>query len=87
MKYIVTIAAVLIVTLPLVALAQEPVNSPSGDKESVEAMPGTNNYQHDHRKMKGLPSSTNSKTTDQTEDSEQKENSKKHDHRKEHKHQ
>ena len=87
MKYIVTIAAVLIVTLPLMVLAQEPENSVSGDKERVEAMPGKNTYQHDHRKMKGLPSSTNSKTSDQTEDSGQKDEAKKHDHRKEHKHQ
>jgi len=87
MKYIVTIAAVLIVTVPLVVLAQEPENTASGDKESVEAMPGTYTYQHDHRKTKGLPSSTISKTTDETENTEQKNNLKKHDHRKEHKNQ
>ena len=87
MKYIVTIAAVLIVTLPLMVLAQEPEISASGDKESIETMPGTNTYQHDHRKMKGLPSSTESKTPEKTEDTKQKDSVNEHDHRKEHKHQ
>ena len=87
MKYIVTIAAVLIVTVPLVVLAQEPVISASSDKESAEAIPGTNTYQHDHRKMKGLPSSTESKTTEKAEDTEQKDSVNNHDHRKDHKHQ
>jgi hypothetical protein len=89
MRTLTAFAAILAITTSAMGYTQEP-DKASGVQQSEtsdSSMSENHPYKHDHRKMKGLPSSTNSKTGKQSEMEQQNDTEKKHDHRKDHKHQ
>ena len=77
------IAASMLISLPTMTLAQESL--PADPTPEVSQPEQQRKYQHDHRKQKGLPSSTQSSAEEKKANHGTEKRKEGHDHQKEHK--
>jgi len=80
---ILSIAASMLISLPPMTLAQESL--PADPAPEVSQPEQQSKYQHDHRKHKGLPSSTRSNAEEKKANDGKVKKKKGHDHQKAHK--
>lgn len=80
-SFLLPIAVSIVISLPVIAFAKE--SQSSAQKSEVNQSERQNEFKHDHRKHKGLPSSAKSNATDSEKGSEKKK--KTHNHKKVHK--